>query len=179
MSAWVILPITEHHDRSQFDCGHPALDQYLKQYARQNEEKGVSRTFVLVREGEQGVLGYYTLAGGEFARDNLPAKVAKKLPNYPVPVIVLGRLAVDQSIQGAKLGRLLLKDALHRAFDASETVGLFAVYVRAIDANAAAFYSKFGFIPFVSDPLQLYLRIAELRGAAGIASPFADESSSE
>src|SRR3954453_777106 len=114
MSAWGIVPIMEQHDRSQFDCGEPSLNDFLKQYARQNEEKGVSRTFVLGREGEQRVLGYYTLAGGQFERDNLPPKAGKKLPKYPVPVVVLGRLAVDRSVQGEKLGRVLLKDALHR-----------------------------------------------------------------
>jgi GNAT superfamily N-acetyltransferase len=166
MTAWAILPITDQHDRSQFDCGEASLDDFLKQYARQNEEKGVGRTFVLVREGEQRVLGYYTLAGGQFERDNLPPKAAKKLPKYPVPVVVLGRLAVDRSVQGKKLGDMLLKDALHRALNVSEQIGCYAVLVRALHAKAAEFYAKFGFVPFVSDPLQMYLPVATIRSAA-------------
>lgn len=176
MSSWVILPLTEQHERGLFDCGEASLDQYLKQYARQNETKGVSRTFVLVREGEQRVLGYYTLAGGQFERDKLPAKTAKQLPRYPVPVVVLGRLAVDSSVQGEKLGRLLLKDSLHRALDASEMVGLFAVYVVALNEKAAEFYRKFGFTPFPSDPLQLFIRTADLRAASEANSPAGDDS---
>jgi GNAT superfamily N-acetyltransferase len=163
---FTILPITEQHDRSQFDCGEPLLDDFLKQYARQNEEKGVSRTFVLASEGEQRVLGYYTLAGGQFERDNLPPKVAKKLPKYPVPVVVLGRLATDRSVQGRGLGRVLLEDALRRALTVSDQVGCYAVYVRALHTKAAEFYVKSGFVPFVNDPLQLYLPITTIRAAA-------------
>lgn len=165
ITSWVVHPISEQHDRGQFDCGEPTLDQYLKQYARQNEEKGVSRTFVLVREGEQRVFGYYTLAGGQIDRDNLPAKAAKKLPKYPVPVVVLGRLAVDRTAQGEKLGRALLKDALHRALDVSKQVGCYAVYVVALNEKAAAFYRKFGFIPFVDDPFRLYLPVTTIQSA--------------
>jgi predicted N-acetyltransferase YhbS len=159
---WTICPLTEH-DRSQFDCGEPSLDSYLKQSARQNEEKGISRTFVLVREGEQRVLGYYTLAGGEIERDKLPPKVAKKLPKYPVPVILLGRLAVDRSVQKEKLGRLLLKDALHRALVVSKQIGCYAVSVQALNTTVAAFYAKFSFEPLPDDPLRLYLLLATLR----------------
>jgi GNAT superfamily N-acetyltransferase len=166
---WTISPITEQHDRGQFDCGEPSLDQYLKQSARQNGTKGISRTFVLVREGEPRVLGYYTLAGGQFERDNLPAKATKPLPRYPVPVVVLGRLAVDRSAQGEKLGRALLKDALHRVLEVSDAVGFFAVYVRAINERGAEFYVKFGFVPFPSDPLQLFLPLSHLRAATNTA----------
>lgn len=169
MGVWAIVSLAEQHDRSQFDCGESSLNDFLQKYARQNEEKGVSRTFVLVREGEQRVLGYYTLAGGQFERDNLPAKAAKKLPRYPVPVVVLGRLAVDQSAQGEKLGRVLLQDALHRALKVSEQIGCFAVYVRALNEKAAEFYAKFGFVTFASDPLQLYLPMDTLRAVANPA----------
>ncbi len=161
-----ILPIADQHDRSQFDCGESSLNDFLKQYARQNEEKGVSRTFVLVREGEQRVLGYHTLAAGQFDRDNLPQKAAKKLPKYPVPVVVLGRLAVDRSVQGEGLGRVLLEDAMRRALNVSEQIGCYAVLVRALHAKAAEFYAKLGFVPFADDPLQLYLPIDTIRTAS-------------
>jgi predicted N-acetyltransferase YhbS len=83
-----------------------------------------------------------------------------------VPVVVLGRLAVDRSVQGEKLGRELLKDAFRRALIVSEQVGCYAVCVRALNEKAADFYAKFGFIPFVNDPLQLYLPLATIRAAA-------------
>jgi len=163
MGSWAINPLAAEHDRSQFDCGEPSLNDFLKQYARQNEEKGVGRTFVLTREGEQQVLGYYTLAGGEVARDKLPPKAAKKLPKYPVPVVVLGRLAVDRSVQGEKLGRELLKDALHRVLGVSQQIGCYAVLVRALNAKAAEFYAKFSFEPLPENPLELYLPLTTLR----------------
>jgi GNAT superfamily N-acetyltransferase len=163
VSAWIILPLSEEHDRSRFDCGEASLNDFLKQYARQNEEKGVGRTFVLTREGEQRVLGYYTLAAGEVARDKLPPKAAKKLPKYPVPVVVLGRLAVDLSVQGEKLGRVLLKDALHRVLAVSQQIGCYAVLVRALNTKAAEFYAKFSFEPLPGNPLELYLPLATLQ----------------
>src|SRR5438067_13740084 len=98
MAEWLITALTTDHDRSQFSCGQPSLDRFLKESARQNQDKDVSRTFVLVRQGEARVYGYYTLAAGQIERESLPPKVSKKLPRYPVPVAVLGRLAVDQSL---------------------------------------------------------------------------------
>lgn len=176
MSAWTILPITEQHDRSQFDCGEPSLDQYLKQYARQNEEKGISRTYVLLRKGEQRILGYYTLAAGQFEPVNLAPSDAKQLPKYPVPVVVLARLATDRSMQGKQLGRRLLEDAFRRSFAVSKQIGCYAIFVLALHAKAANFYrEKFGFIPFADDPLHLYLPMSTIR--AVIDSLATDENS--
>lgn len=166
MSSWAIVPLDANHDRAQFDSGEVSLDDFLKKFARQNEDKGVGRTFVLVKENEPRVFGFYTLAAGEVSRDKLPAKEAKKLPKYPVPVVVLGRLAVDRSAQGEQLGRFLLKDALHRALAVSLQIGCYAVCVRALHESAAAFYAKFGFVPFEADPLGLFLPVATLQAAS-------------
>jgi GNAT superfamily N-acetyltransferase len=165
MSDWSITPLAVDHDRSAFSCGQPSLDRFLKESARQNQDKGVSRTFVLLRGEEMRVYGYYTLSAGEVEKDNLPPKLGKKLPKYPVPVVVLGRLAVDSSVQGQDHGRRLLTDALRRALAAADSVGVFAVIVDAIDDKAAAFYTRFGFEPIPDLPSRLLLPLSVVRGA--------------
>jgi GNAT superfamily N-acetyltransferase len=165
MSNWQIAPLTAAHDRSSFTCGEPSLDQFLKQYARQNDAKEISRTFVLVKEGELRVFGYYTLAAGEVSRDALPNQAVKKLPRYPLPVAVLARLAVDSSLKGERLGRLLLHHALHRCVQIAEQMGIFAVVVDAINEIAANFYQHFGFTPDPEQPLRLFQTMASIRVA--------------
>lgn len=168
MAAWIITPLTTDHDRSQFACGQPSLDRFLKESARQNQDKDFSRTFVLTRQSEMKAFGYYTLAAGENDRASLPPAVSKKLPKYPVPVVVLGRLAVDESLKGKGLGKLLLSDALRRCLVVADSVGVFAVVVHAIDQSAADFYAKAAdFIPLQDTPLKLYLPMATIRTALG------------
>ena len=165
MAEWVITALTPDHDRTSFACGQASLDRFLKESARQNQDKDVSRTFVLVREGEARVYGYYTLAAGQIEKTGLPPAVSKKLPKYPIPVVVLGRLAVDASVKGESHGRRLLNDALYRSLAASESIGIFAVFVEAIDEPAADFYKHFGFTPLLGTPFKLYLPISTIRKA--------------
>lgn len=169
MPEWVITPLSAEHDRSHFACGQPTLDRFLKDFARQNQDKDVSRTFVLIQKDDPHVYGYYTLAAGQIERSSLPPKIGKKLPKYPVPVAVLGRLAVDESLKGQKLGRLLLGDALDRCVAASDTapagLGIFAVFVEAIDAVAIAFYKRFGFEPLSDAEDKLILPLSVIRKA--------------
>lgn len=165
MDLWTVDALAENHDRSAFSCGQPSLDRFLRESARQNQSKDVSRTFVLLRDGEPRVFGYYTLSAGEVDKDDLPPKLARKLPKYPVPVAVLGRLAVDSTLQGEDHGRRLLTDALRRALAASESVGMYAVIVDAINETAAAFYSRFGFEPIPDLPSRLFLPLSAVRGA--------------
>lgn len=167
MSNWHIAPLTEEHDRSRFSCGQPSLDDYLKKYAKQNEGKDFSRTFVLVREQEARVWGYYSLSAGQIERASIPPKLAKSLPKYPIPAIVLARLAVDETMKGQSLGRRLLVDSFQRCLVVGEQIGIHAVFVKAIDTGAAEFYQHFGFIPLLDSPLELYLPLATLRGALG------------
>lgn len=171
MIDWLITLLTPHHDRSQFACGQPSLDRFLKESARQNQDKDVSRTFVLTRQGDARVYGYYTLAAGQIERASLPPKVSKKLPKYPVPVVVLGRLAVDESVKGQQLGRRLLWDALNRSLAAADAdgvgVGIFAVLVDALDESAAEFYRRFEFESLQDLPLRLYLPLSTIRDARG------------
>ena len=155
-----IEALRRDHDRNNFSCGVPSLDDYLKRFARQNDEKGISRAFVLVGEGETKIRGYYTLSASSVRFENLPERA---LPHYPIPTALLGRLAVDSTYKGQKLGAYLLLDALRRVVMLSENLGLFAVEVVALDDEARSFYLKFGFTSLLDDPLHLYLSLRQVQ----------------
>ena len=116
-----------------------------------------SRVFVASGDPPERIAGYYTLSAAGFEKDNLPAEVARRLPHYPVPAAVIGRLAVDLRNQGIGLGELLLLDAINRVVRAGDTMGVYAVVVDALHDRASAFYERYGFVPFPSRPLRLYL----------------------
>jgi predicted GNAT family N-acyltransferase len=113
------------------------------------------------------VLGYYTIASSALTFDELPPKVAKKLPTHPVPVILLARLAVDLSARGQRLGERLLVDALRRSLELSQSLSVHAVEVDAIDAEAKGFYERYGFACLPGQALHLYLTIDTLRSLFG------------
>lgn len=153
------------HDLSAFDCGAPALNDYLRKYAFQNQQSHSARTYVATR-GER-VVGYYTLAAGSVRREETTARVAKGMSRHPVPVILLARLAVDRTEQGKGLGAALLKDALSRAAQAADVIGCRAVLVHAKDEAAKAFYQRFGFEPSPVDELHLYLLMKDVKASSG------------
>jgi GNAT superfamily N-acetyltransferase len=155
--------ITSEHRVEDFDCGKESLNQYLKRFALTNTAAGTARTYVSNITGEMSVIGYYSLAAGSVERTQVPARVAKGVPQHPVPVVLLARLAVDQGLQGQGVGKGLLRDALLRSLAASEVVGVRAILVHAKDESAANFYSQFGFIPSPTDPLHLMLLMKDLR----------------
>ncbi len=161
------LPLEARHDLSAFDCGVPALNNYLKKFALQNQRSQSARTYVSTR-GEC-VVGYYTLAAAAARREETPARVAKGLAAHPVPVILLARLAVDGSEKGKGLGTGLLKDALLRAIQAADIVGCRAVMVHAKDEVAKAFYQRFGFEPSPTDPFRLFLLMKDIKASLGIS----------
>ena len=158
-----IVPLTGAHDRSSFDCGEPALDEFLRRYARQNQDRDVSRTFVATRPGERRVLGFFTLSAGAVEHGDLPPEEKRRLPRYPVPVVRLGRLAVGRRERGGGLGEALLVDALRRALRGADAVGAFAVEVVAKGEEARSFYLHYGFRPLEDDPLHLYLSMGTVR----------------
>ena len=162
---WTIEPMAERHDRAGFSCGKPPLDLFLQQYAGQYVRKGIARVYVACYPLSPVVAGYYTLSSGQLDLKCMPEAAKKRLPKHPLPVILLGRLAVAQSHQKRGLGEGLLMDALQRAVDASEDVAAHAVEVTAIDADAVGFYVKYGFAPLVDDPLHLYLPLTKAREA--------------
>ncbi len=157
------VPLSAGHDLSGFDCGLPALNDYLKKYALQNHQNQSARTYVATRGGR--VAGYYTLAAGSVQREETPARISKGLARHPVPIILLARLAVDREEQGKGLGAALLKDALLRAAQAADLIGCRAVLVHAKDKAAQAFYRRYGFEPSPVDELHLYLLMKDLKAS--------------
>jgi GNAT superfamily N-acetyltransferase len=154
--------LSPEHDLSQFDCGEPALDDWLRKRALQNEESGASRTYVACL-GKR-VVGYYALAAGAVVHSEAPGRVRRNMPD-PVPVMVIGRLAVDQTIQGQALGPALLRDAVLRTLQAAEIAGVRAILVHAISERAKRFYEKWGFIVSPLEPMTLMITVAEARQA--------------
>jgi GNAT superfamily N-acetyltransferase len=161
---WRIEPLQRDHDRARFGCGEPSLDEYLARFARQNQESGVARTFVAVRDADPArILGYYSLAVGAVDKANLPPPAARRFPNFPLPIARLARLAVDLSQQGKGLGEDLLLDALSRCLRVSEEVGIAAVLIDAKHERAKAFYARYEFDSLPDHPLTLWLPLAALR----------------
>ena len=154
-----ILPLTGSHDRQSFDCGRPELNDWLRNIARQHQDKGLSKTFVAVLDdAPTRICAYYALTLTEVDTQPLPEARRKKLPRL-IPGIRLGRLAVDAQFQGKRLGELLLVDALERVRLIHQHAGVVGLFVDAIDDKAAAFYAHFGFEVFVDDPLKLFLPV--------------------
>lgn len=149
--AYSIRPLDADAQTADFEYGEKALDDYLQRYATQDIKRGVARVFVAASaEQPQRVMGFYTLSAASIAAESLPDKWRKKLPRYPVPVALLGRLAVSQPSQGQGLGSILLVDACKRVAAASETLAVAAIVVDAKSPQAAAFYRHFGFIELQS-----------------------------
>lgn len=162
-TAWVIERLGKHHDRGEFACGQPLLDDWLKLRSSQYEKKDLARTYVAIRPGETVVRGYYAIASHRVSYEALPDDQAKGLPHIDVPVVLLGRLAVDRSAQGQRLGELLLMDALRRSAHIADQVGIRAVEVDAIDDSARRFYLKYGFTALLDDPNHLFLPMQVIR----------------
>jgi len=150
--------LSPEHDLSRFDSGEPVLDEWLRRRALQNEASGASRTYV-VRSGTR-VVGYYTLAVGAVAHTEAPGRIRRNMPE-PVPVMVLGRLAVDQAFQGRHIGAGLLRDAVLRTVQAAEIGGIRAILVHAISEAAKRFYESYGFVASPVDPLTVMITVAE------------------
>jgi GNAT superfamily N-acetyltransferase len=146
------------HDLSSFDSGEPALDGWLRRRAEQNEASGASRTYV-VCVGRR-VVGYYTLAAGAIVHAEAPGRIRRNMPD-PVPVMILGRLAVDKSVHSKGVGTGLLRDAVLRTVQAAEIAGIRAILVHAISEGAKRFYEKYGFVASPVDPLTVMITMAD------------------
>jgi len=151
--------LAAHHDRSSFSCGEASLDDYLRQRARQDDERNVAKVFVLYDVQASRVAGYYTLSASAVQLDALPADARRRLPRYPlVPVVLLGRLASDRGSQRRGLGEALLFDALRRAFDiGTRQIAATAVVVDALHGRARSFYEQYDFRQFADDEFRLFL----------------------
>lgn len=160
-------PLTAAHDVSEFSCGKPALDHWLRTRALSNQEKGF--TAVMVVHGDGKVVGYYGLAPTAIVPGALPRSIRTGQPPDPVPCLLLGQLATDLTWAGQGVGTGLLKHALIRCVAAAELVGGRALVVRAIDEEAASFWRRRGFLPSRDDALVLFRSMADI--AASVESP--------
>jgi GNAT superfamily N-acetyltransferase len=165
---WDIQALTKKHALEAFDSSEPALDEFLKKHARQNAERGASRTFVAVRHGARLVEGYYTLRSGQVAFDILPEDDRCRLPRYPVPVVHLARLAVTHSGSGLGLGETLLMHALAKALVVEKEISVYAIEVEAKTERTRAFYAKYGFQSLLDDQLHLYVSMHAVKMACGV-----------
>ena len=163
-SLWSVEPFDRQwHDRSSFDCGIPILNEWLTTKVSQFEKKDLARTYVLVEAGSTVVKGYYALSNHTVAYESLPADQVKGLPQIDMPVVLIGKLAVDRSLQGQGLGEFLLIDALRRAEYLATKIGIRAVEVDAINEVAKRFYERYDFLSLSDDPRHLFLPMNIIR----------------
>lgn len=155
-------PIAPSDDPSAFDSGERSLDDYLTDRALSNHLADVARCYVCVDGATDRILGYYTLSAIAVQRAELPGKARRNAPN-PVPAVLLGRLAVDRSAQGAGLGRFLVRDAILSTLAAADRIGVRILLVHALNEHAGRFYTKLGFTNSPTDPLHLYVLLADAR----------------
>ena len=155
-------PISADHVLSGFDSGRPALDGWLISRATRNEREGGSRTYVVCQDGV--VAAYYSLSTGSVARKDAPGRVRRNMPD-PIPVMLIGRLAVAKAFQGRGIARGLVRDAILRTLKAAEIAGIRALLVHALDREAAGFYRHLGFMASPLDPLVLALPLSAARKA--------------
>lgn len=159
-------PLTAQHDLLVFDCGEPALNDWLRRRALPNQASGASRSFVCC-EGDR-VVAYYALAASAVAPSAAPGRFRRNMPD-PIPVVVLARLAVAKSHQGQGLGRALFQDATRRALFAAEAIGVRGLIVHALSDTARAFYLQLGLDESPLDPMTLMTSFTDLRAALGEA----------
>lgn len=154
--------LTANHDVSTFDCGVETLNSWLMRHALANQESRAARTFVVC--ANRRVVGYYALAAGSVAHDLATGKIRRNMPD-PVPMALLGRLAVDKSAQGFGIGAALLQDAVLRVTQAADLLAIRGLMVDALDDRAKRFYEKFGFRPSSAIPLKLMITLTEIERA--------------
>ena len=154
--------LARHHDRARFQCGSDALDRYIHERASQDARRNVSRVFVAIPDNLEEVAAFYTLSAGSVERESLPEGLMKRLPRYPVPVALLGRLGVDRRWRGQGLGSAMLIDAIRRVRLASDTLGVHSIVVDAKDEAARTFYKRFGFIEISDSAKRLFLPMSTI-----------------
>jgi GNAT superfamily N-acetyltransferase len=167
MANWRVEALAKEHERDRFSCGHNSLDDFLKRFAKQYAKRNLGTTYVAVANDQKRVLGYFTLAPSHFEFAQAPAALLKGLPKHPVPSLLLARLAVHQSEQGKGLGKFLLLSAFDRCLRVAREVAFRAIEVEALDDAAAAFYRKYGFLPFPTNPHHLAIALESVEELFG------------
>ena len=155
-TSFFMEPLDARHNRKNFDCGEPSLDEYLQRYARQSTKSGASRTHVAVLPGETRVCAYLTLSAGAVALADMPEAERRGLPRL-VPSIHIGRLAVDREFQGQGLGDSLMLYAFDLTVNVAEKIGVGVLELWAINENASRFYNRYQFGSLLDDSFHLYL----------------------
>ncbi|WP_085216930.1 GNAT family N-acetyltransferase [Methylomagnum ishizawai] len=161
MSVLEIEKLRFDHDTERFDCGKSELNSFLKQFAFSNQRANLAQTYVLCRDKK--IVAYYSLAVGHADHRDAPSRVTQGIGRYPVPLMILARLAVALDEQGNGFGAAMLKDALQRTIRVADIAGIRALFVHAKDDEARAFYEYFNFRPSPIDPYQLFLLTKDIR----------------
>ncbi|MGD1987768.1 MAG: GNAT family N-acetyltransferase [Desulfobacterales bacterium] len=159
----VIAPLNPTHDRTGFECGVDALDRYLKRQAKQDSKRRIARVFVATKpDNPSSVIGYYTLSTLSIELNQLPEKLARKLPRHQVPAALIGRLAVSKAAQGQGIGKMLLADAIKRTLAVGDQIAIYAMVVDVIDDSVKGFYEQFGFTQLSDDSPRLFLPLKSI-----------------
>jgi GNAT superfamily N-acetyltransferase len=150
------------HNCASFDCGVPALNDYLQRYASQDRRRNISQVYVLVDSDKPGyVFGYYTLSAAQIDAEEIANDERRRLPRYPIPCFRMGRLAIANDSQKSGFGKIIIGCAVDRCLRARQEVAAYALIVEALDESAKAYYLHFGFAPFADKPLSLYLPLSK------------------
>jgi GNAT superfamily N-acetyltransferase len=159
--ALVITKLAVEHDATHFDCGYEELNSFIRLYALAGQRANISQTYVAVNGAE--IVGYHTLVVGNVVYEDAPERLAKGIPRYPIPVLLLARLAVDDRWRGKGLGAALVADAIRRTLQVADIAGVRAMLIHAQDDTARAFYIHLGFESFPGETLLLYRLLKDLR----------------
>ena len=162
MTRFAIEKLTKLHALEDFDCGDDALNRFLVRHALANQSANAAQTYLGLADG--AVVGFYSLVVGSVEPEEPPARVAKGLGRYPVPIMLLARLGVSFAWQGRGVGAGLLRDAVLRTLQAADIAGIRAIAVHAKNETAREFYRRYGFQPSPTDPLHLFALLKDLRG---------------
>lgn len=157
-----IEKLHRNHEVETFECGERALNDYLVRHALSNQRAGSSQTYIALN-AKNNIVGYYTLTVGQVLYADAPERLKKGLPSYPVPIMVLARLATSLEWQGHGIGAGLLKDAMLRTIQAADIAGIRAFVTHAKNDRAKAFYEHFDFVPLPSDPYHLNCLVKDIR----------------
>jgi len=169
LPTWHEEPIGRQHDRNAFDCGDDELNQFLYRHARQSHERGGAKTYLALSEGAQKILGFYSLSPASIAYERTPKIIKQGLTRHEVPVFRLGRLAVDISVQGQGLGGQLLLAAGRRCLLVAVQTGGVALLIDAKNERVAKWYTSFGAVSLLDNPLTLLLPFQTIHAALAAA----------
>lgn len=165
MSRVRVVQLTKAYDRASFDCGNDYYNGFLQKTALQNARQKTSVTWIAVQEESTAILGYVTLSMGKVEFEHVDESITKKLPKHPIPVLHVGKLAVDQRYQGKQVGALLLRFAAEQAVLLSKRVGCFAIELQADHEDLVAFYLRNGFRQLKPGSLRLYQSVVNIEKA--------------